>query len=914
MFFKTFIHYLNCNSIERYTPMQHELLESLLAGNHFQVLSGCGTGKSFVTVTAFIGLLYETHTLIWVYDRPDQHLQLRQQVVTQALGASGNLAKVIDVGSTLHPGSLLPPNVEEHGIILTPAKKLSALIERLSQGQKRLLFLFDEAQSIFTADQRRITSEYEQQLKEQHNQPADTSVAKAAPPLMYMIKQAMLLSQDLGCGYQMVFLSAVAKLMTARDIQPAEVIEDFVLAHNSKDDAKPFKTLDSSSKNNNLHETYIVDFHCHQGIYEQMAHLMLMYLTPGRNLVICRPQQVRPIVDFIISSDPTITVTSDMDYWMDPKYSVVVVREHELKSLEGVDIPGLTGVFLLTIAHEAVVHRNFQTVGRVGRLGQAATRAFVFMDKTNWKQSRREAASQEHLRKFILENHEAVEVAMKDANSSLKDIRCPRRVQPVNPSAAVVNEAKQLNKVANKIHVCPFSVFDGAGKTYLCPRQGSGCRMHHPLLEELTWYRGRAYLDGAHYKTTGRTPDYYRSAECRCSDEDTVCEATVCILHSKSRTAASTSRTSAGKPVFQNKFIQYPKGVVEDDTRSETSLSSCITRCVSIGIAAPVPATCVAARRPNAWEKPLAGTCVEKTTPPVAMENSALPSEAKRVSAWDKSPSSLFDSPLPMGRPIKPEAVAEKPVSHSNGREDKPAATELCQNCLFYGQCNRNPSRLHLQDSGFPAAAQAFEKTFAETKVCLKGFFEPEKCKFGSACHRLHKGDARLTAGVVAAFRSFYIRTTAEMSGRPLAACRVNRSHDIRFCYFLHKEDACGGLKTNNACKHPPVAAKMKDCGVVTGKAAGVKSRFAALDEKSSDSDEFENEEVESIKEPKSLPPTASTIGALRSVSCAPLLATTRKNNGVKKALATSWAALTDSEDEDDCEDDDDDGDDRVVR
>jgi hypothetical protein len=310
----------------------------LLAGNHFQVLSGCGTGKSFVAVTAFIGLLYETHTLIWVYDRPEQHVQLRKQVETQALGASDNLAKVIDVGSTFNPGSLLPPNVEEHGIILTPAKKLSAVIERLSQGQKKLIFLFDEAQSIFTADQRRIASEYEQQL---NDQPADNSIASArtAPPLMFMIQQAMLLSRDLGCDYQMVFLSAVAKLMTARDIQPAEVIGDFVLAHNNKDDAKPFKTLDSSSKSNNLHETYIVDFHCHEGIYEQMAHMMLMYLTPGRNLVICRPQQVRPIVEFIISSDPTITITSDMDHWMDPKYSVVVVREHELKSLEEVVSP-----------------------------------------------------------------------------------------------------------------------------------------------------------------------------------------------------------------------------------------------------------------------------------------------------------------------------------------------------------------------------------------------------------------------------------------------------------------------------------------------------------------------------------------------------------------------------------------------
>eukprot|EP01036_Dinobryon_divergens_P027696 gene27696-36510_t len=562
IFFQTFLRYLNCNSIERFTAMQHDLLESLLSGNHFQVLSGCGTGKSFVAVTAFIGLLYETHTLIWVYDRPEQHLQLRKQVLTHASGASGNLAKVIDVGSAVFPGLLLPPNVEENGLILTPAKKLSAIVERLSHGQKKLILLFDEAQSIFTADQRRMATEYQQQLDEQQQQQqqqhdddlagssSSSSAARTAPPLMHMIKEAMKLAQDAGCDYQMVFLSAVAKLMTAGDIQPAEVIADFVHAYNYEDGAtntnintnsKPFKTLDSSSKSNNLHETYIVEFHCHQGIYEQMAHLMLMYLTPGRNLVICRPQQVQPIVDFIVSSDPTITVTSDMDYWMDPKYSVVIVREHELKSLEGVDIAGLTGVFLLTIAHEAVVHRSFQSIGRVGRLGQAATRAFVFMDKTNWKQSRREAVSQEHLRKFILENHEAVEVVMEDATSSLTGIRCPRRIQPVNPSAAAVDEARQLNAVANKIHVCPFAVFDGAGKPYLCPRQGNGCRMHHPLSEELSWYRGRAYLDGSRYKTTGRTPDYYRSAHCLCradDDDETVCDATVCILHPARRSTA----------------------------------------------------------------------------------------------------------------------------------------------------------------------------------------------------------------------------------------------------------------------------------------------------------------------------------------------------------------------------------------
>jgi len=233
----------------------------------------------------------------------------------------------------------------------------------------------------------------------------------------------------------------------------------------------------------------------------------------------------------------------------------------------------------------------------------------------------------------------------------------------------VVTEARQLNAVANKIHVCPFSVFDGAGKPYLCPRQGTGCRMHHPLLAELTWYRGRAYLNGAHYKTTGRTPDCYRSAECRCGNDDdtvTVSDANVCILHAKSRAAASCSRTSAAKPAFKNKFVQYPRGASdsrEEDARSETSLSSCSTRCVSI--AAPVLASAVAVQKRNAWEKPLLGICVEKkSTPPVAMamememETSAQASEAKRVSAWDKAPSLLFDSPLPRTQAIKPEAVA----------------------------------------------------------------------------------------------------------------------------------------------------------------------------------------------------------------------------------------------------------------
>ena len=890
IFFPTFLRYLNCNSIERFTAMQHDLLESLLSGNHFQVLSGCGTGKSFVTVTAFIGLLYETHTLIWVYDRPEQHLQLRKQVLTHAFGASGNLAKVIDVGSAGYPGLLLPPNVEENGLILTPAKKLSAVIERLRHGQKKLIFLFDEAQSIFTADQRRIATEYQQQLfnepQQQHDDPAGSSsssslAARSTPPLMHMIEEAIMLSQDAGCDYQMVFLSAVAKLMSAGDIQPAAVIEDFVHAHNCKDRAKPFKTLDSSSKNNNLHETYIVEFQCHQGIYEQMAHLMLMYLTPGRNLVICRPQQVQPIVDFIVSSDPTITVTSDMDYWMDPKYSVVIVREHELKSLEGVDIAGLTGVFLLTIAHEAVVHRSFQSIGRVGRLGQAVTRAFVFMDKTNWKQSRREAVSQEHLRKFVLENHEAVEVVMKDAASSLAGIRCPRRIQPVNPSAAAVEEARQLNAVANKIHVCPFAAFDGAGRPYLCPRQGSGCRMHHPLSAELVWYRGRAFLDGSRYKTTGRTPDYYRSAQCRCSDDDTVCDTTVCILHPASRsssssTAAASRNSSSGKPVFKNKFIQYPKAAADSrdqDARSETSLSSCSTRCVSI--AAPVLESSAAAvavavvKKTNAWEKPLVGICIEKTAQPVA-EGRALPSEARRASAWDRSPSSLFDSAL-TGSP--PTTKTEQPAAV---RHEEAPATELCQDCFFYGQCNRHRSRLHLQDSGFAAAAKLFEKTFAETKVCLKGFFEPDKCKFGSDCHRLHKGDARLTAGVVAAFRSFYIRTTAELSGRPVSTCRVNRAHDFRFCYFLHKEDSC---KAGQACRQQPAGAEKKkekkaDYSTMSSKTAAAvttkRSQFAVLDDESSDTDDemksdAKSKEKDSAGDTRPVPPSVSIAVALPS-------------------------------------------------
>jgi hypothetical protein len=255
---------------------------------------------------------------------------------------------------------------------------------------------------------------------------------------------------------------------------------------------------------------------------------------------------VGPIVDFIISSDPTITVTSDKDFWMDSKYSVVIVREHELKDLEGVEIKGLTGVFLLTIAPEAAVHRSFQSIGRVGRLGQAATRAFVFMDKTNWKQWKREAVSQEHLRKFILENHEAKEIVLKDANSSLADIRCPRRLRPVDPSAAVVDEAKRLNGVANKIHVCPFAVFDGVGKPYLCPVRK---RLSNapPAARRAHMVSRQSILNGLHYKTTGRTPNYYRTAECRCGtdDEVTVCDGKLCVLHPR-RPNTATGRSAAG--------------------------------------------------------------------------------------------------------------------------------------------------------------------------------------------------------------------------------------------------------------------------------------------------------------------------------------------------------------------------------
>jgi hypothetical protein len=47
----------------------------------------------------------------------------------------------------------IAPNVEENGLILTPAKKLYGVIERLNQVNKKLILMFDEAQSIFTAEQ-----------------------------------------------------------------------------------------------------------------------------------------------------------------------------------------------------------------------------------------------------------------------------------------------------------------------------------------------------------------------------------------------------------------------------------------------------------------------------------------------------------------------------------------------------------------------------------------------------------------------------------------------------------------------------------------------------------------------------------------------------------------------------------------
>jgi hypothetical protein len=65
--------------------------------------------------------------------------------------------------------------------------------------------------------------------------------------------------------------------------------------------------------------------------------------------------------------------------------------------------------------------------------------------------------------------------------------------------------------------------------------------------------------------------------------------------------------------------------------------------------------------------------------------------------------------------------AAEKTAPVRSCVKENLPAMELCQNCYFYGQCNNNPSRLHLEDSGFETAAKAFEKTFAETKVCLKG-------------------------------------------------------------------------------------------------------------------------------------------------------------------------------------------------
>ena len=327
-YFSSSIAFLNQIGIEEFKDSQLKMLDQLLKGNNFQALTNCGSGKSFLVLFGFTACLSEDHTLIFVYDRESSHQQLRDQTIKMLLDFSGGGMPIVDIGSsateTANHKHVRDVDISTFRAVLSPCRKLSQVLEKV---HGKVVLVFDECQSIFF-DNSKFLENIEESISS--------------------IKERC----------QIVCLSAVGNITNSRS--QADSFIQKCLGQDTEVEVVVNAPLNAAGGREGggeggstvslLHETYIVHMHDHEGIYEQIVNISMTYLTSGRNILICRPQQVGVLVDYISNEYPHIRFTSNREHWQNPKYKIVLVREDELKELEGLNLEDLTSVYLLTIS------------------------------------------------------------------------------------------------------------------------------------------------------------------------------------------------------------------------------------------------------------------------------------------------------------------------------------------------------------------------------------------------------------------------------------------------------------------------------------------------------------------------------------------------------------------------------------
>ena len=164
---------MNQMGVESFTPMQLRMLDALLSRCiSFQVTSACGSGKTLLLLFAFVACLSNdpNATLIYCYDSSRNHIELRDQVIDVVRSLSNELVSCCDAGNIQYPRDVdridhLNSEIDRSlasgvQVILTPLCDLPTLSAKLRGANKKILFCFDECQSIFSSNHESIFYEY----------------------------------------------------------------------------------------------------------------------------------------------------------------------------------------------------------------------------------------------------------------------------------------------------------------------------------------------------------------------------------------------------------------------------------------------------------------------------------------------------------------------------------------------------------------------------------------------------------------------------------------------------------------------------------------------------------------------------------------------------------------------------------
>ena len=510
--FSNAMSYMSAKGIERLSNLQQDMLASLLNKESFQVTSHCGSGKTSLLLFAYVACLCDDSTLIFVYDHGERHKSLRTQVISTIDELSGSALKVLDLGEgdarKLTHGSnplSLREYIQSNGIrvILTPCSQIANVVDSVDGN---LLLTFDECQSIFSPSE---AGTRHLNILREHVAGSLSKCRERAQVICMSAVGDMTESSAVVSDFMKLHFGQDLPIINAQQLSEGQGEGDQCSTR-----ARSRQECDSVS--NSMHETYIVHLSDHEAIWEQTIGIALTFLMDGRNLIVCKPQQVETFLKCITSEYPAVTVTSNRQYWEDPRYKVIIVREDELVELEGLNIDGLSCVFLTTIAKERAIHRSFQAIGRVGRLGQTATRAFVFMDKSNSKNSERESGGQRILQENLMLVSQAKEVHVT-SKTPLSAFNCRPFDHSISglsetDKQALISKAQALNAIANKICVCPLTISVGPNSSYCSFKY---CKYVHP--SDVFQFEDRWYVDGSKYTSISSNKNALQIAICKCA-------------------------------------------------------------------------------------------------------------------------------------------------------------------------------------------------------------------------------------------------------------------------------------------------------------------------------------------------------------------------------------------------------------